>query len=92
MKSSQPRCSTVALTVQIAVAAIVGLTLQSVAHAQSPPPDVKECTELIKRASDDALRKKMTKEELDRTTACLNLLKNNPRPNGSRVSTKIFRN
>lgn len=69
----------------------VGLNPLFGVYAQSNPPSPKECSDLIHQASDDNSRRSMTKEQLDRTTACLDLLKTNKTPDTSSAPIKIFR-
>ena len=61
----------------------------STVHAQSTPPTATECGNLIRRAQDDAQRRKMTMEELGRTNLCLSLMKKSQPPS---ATIRIFRN
>lgn len=85
------------VTVRVALVAAMSLSPLSDVYAQPQPnppgpPSAKECSDLINRASNDNLRKTMTKEQLDRTTVCLGLLKKSQAPDIPGGAIKIFRN
>ena len=80
-----------ALVLAIAATPSAYVRAQSTAPAQ---PTAAECAALIRQAQNDATRKRMTKEQLDRTTVCLNLLKSSPpaqSPTTPGAPIRIFR-
>lgn len=94
MRSARRWCSVATMSVRVAMVTAISLNPLSGVYAQPQPnpPSAKECSALINQASNDNLRKTMTKEQLDRTTVCLNLLKKNQGAGTSSSGIRIFRN
>ncbi len=73
------------------IIAAFAVSAGSSAQTQPAPPTATECSALIRMAQDDTQRRRMTKEQLERTSFCLSLMKQT-RPAISSAPIKIFRN
>jgi len=74
-----------------ATVAVFAMPLLGAAQpAQPPTPSANECASLLRQAQDPAQLRRMTKEQLDRASVCLDMLKQ--RPNAQNAPLKIFRN
>ena len=73
------------------IIAALAVSAASSAQTQPAPPTATECSALIRMAQDDTQRRRMSKEQLERTSFCLSLMKQT-QPATSSAPIKIFRN